>query len=191
MTVPVCLLMAYGALTMVITWMAGPAKGMLAVAQEGYLPPRWQRVDRNGMPSGIMIAQAVLSSVLSCVILFMPSVSSAFMLMSALAVQLYLVTYILLFAAVIRLRYTHPEVDRKYRVPGGKVGIWLVGGVALLTSLFVIIVGFIPPTSVRQEGLFAATHYILFLLVGLVVFTALPLLFYARAIRIRKAGIQA
>ncbi|MDD2235810.1 MAG: amino acid permease [Kiritimatiellae bacterium] len=188
MTAPVCLLMAYGALTMVITWMAGPAKGMLAVAQEGYLPPRWERIDRNGMPSGIMITQAVLSSALSCVILIMPSVSSAFMLMSALAVQLYLVTYILLFAAVIRLRYTHPNVDRKYRIPGGKTGVWLVGGIALLTSLFVIIVGFIPPISVRREGPFAAAHYVLFLLAGLIVFTALPLLFYARAVRAKGRG---
>lgn len=186
LTPPVCILMAYGALTMVVTWMAGPAKGILAVAREGYLPRLWERTDRNGMPSAILIIQAVLSSILSCAILFMPSVSSAFMLMSALAVQLYLVTYILMFAAVIRLRYTHPGVDRKYRIPGGLAGIWLVGGVALLTSLFVIVTGFIPPASVRQEGLFASVHYAAFLFTGMAVFTAMPLLFYARTMRNRK-----
>ncbi|MFH0878426.1 MAG: amino acid permease [Lentisphaerota bacterium] len=183
LTPAICLLMAYGAMTMVVTWMAGPAKGLLVVAREGYLPRLWERTNKDGMPVVIMVIQTVLSSVLSCVILFMPTVSSAFMLMSALAVQLYLVTYILMFAAVIRLRYTKADIERKYRVPGGKFGIWLVAGTAFLASIFVLLFGFIPPSAVRTQGIWSSLGYGAFLLTGMVIFFSVPLIFYSRSRR--------
>jgi len=183
MTTIVCILLAYGALTMVITWMVGPSKGIREVAKEGYLPKSWQKTNRYGIPTNILIIQSVLSAILSCAILFMPTVSSAFMLMSALAAQLYLVMYLLMFAAAIRLRYTHPERRRGYTIPGGKAGIWAVSGIAMLTCLLVIIFGFIPPQAVRSEGLLSSAYYVLFLLAGVVVFTLVPLVFYHRAMR--------
>lgn len=188
MTPIICFMMAYGGLTMVVTWMVGPSKGIREVAREGYLPRSWQRTNRAGMPTAILIIQAALSSLLASVILYMPTVSSAFMLMSALAAQLYLIMYLLMFAAAIRLRYTRPEVPRGYLIPGGKPGIWLVCGLAICTCVFVIIFGFIPPTAVREAGPLASAKYVLFLLTGMVVFTAIPLYFYHRFQRNKAAG---
>ncbi|WP_320171500.1 amino acid permease [Maridesulfovibrio sp.] len=181
MTPVICFLMAYGALTMVITWMVGPSKGIREVAREGYLPASWSRVNRFGIPTNILIIQSGLSAVVSCAILFMPTVSSAFMLMSALAVQLYLIMYLLMFAAAIKLRYTRPDVKRGYTIPGGKVGIWIVSGIAIVTCVFVFVFGFIPPQAVLDEGTAASAGYIAFLLVGVTVFTMVPLRFYSRA----------
>lgn len=181
MTPIICLLMAYGGITMVITWMVGPSKGIREVAKEGYLPRSWQRTNQYGMPTRILLIQSVFSCILSCTILFMPTVSSAFMLMSALAAQLYLIMYLLMFAAAIRLRYTRPEVKRGYTIPGGKIGIWLVCGIAICTCIFVTIFGFIPPDEVSKQGSFASLRYVLFLVVGMVVFTAVPLYFFRRA----------
>lgn len=175
--------MAYGALAMVATWMVGPSKGLLEVAKEGMLPRSWRAANKYGMPTGILLIQASLSSLVSLAILFMPTVSSAFMLMTALAAQLYLVMYLLMFAAAIRLRYKHPEVRGDYRIPGGKPGIWIVCSLALLTSAFVFVVGFIPPSSVMEEGVNACIAYAAFLLAGVAGFTLLPLYFHARASR--------
>ncbi|SDK48397.1 putative glutamate/gamma-aminobutyrate antiporter [Maridesulfovibrio ferrireducens] len=183
MTPIICFLLAYGALTMVVTWMVGPSKGIREVAKEGYLPKSWQKTNKYGIPTNILIIQTSLSAILSCVILFMPTVSSAFMLMSALAAQLYLIMYLLMFAAAIRLRYTHPEVKRGYTIPGGKIGIWIVSTVAMVTCLFVIVFGFIPPHAVRSQGMWPSLYYVGFLLTGVVVFTLVPLVFYHRAIR--------
>lgn len=183
MTPIICFLLAYGALTMVITWMVGPSKGIREVAREGYLPKWWQKTNKYGIPTNILIIQSGLSAVVSCVILFMPTVSSAFMLMSALAVQLYLIMYLLMFAASIKLRYSHPEVKRGYTIPGGKVGIWFVSGIAMLTCIFVFIFGFIPPQAVQNGGVMPILRYIGFLLVGVVSFTMVPLYFYRRAVR--------
>ena len=183
-------LLAYGALAMVITWMIGPSKGMLEVAGDGYLPEYMNKRNKHDMPTGTLVVQGAVSTVLSLAVLFMPTVSSAFWIMSALAAQLYLVMYLLMFAAAIKLRYSQPEVERPYEVPGGKPGMWLVSGVAFLASLFVIIFGFIPTQSVRDDGAAAMVAYVAFLLVGVVLFVSIPLLLYRRAVGKEQPGGQ-
>lgn len=177
----ISLLLAYGALAMVITWMVGPSKGILEVAKEGYLPKFMRRENEHGMPVGTLIIQASVSMVLSLVVLFMPTVSGAFWIMSALAAQLYLVMYLLMFAAAIKLRYSQPDVERPYRIPGGKIGIWVVSGIAFLTSLFVIFFGFIPTPTVRAGGTGSIISYVAFLVIGVFAFAGTPLMLYHRA----------
>jgi len=179
----VSLFMVYGALTMVVTWMIGPAKGLYEVASEGYLPKFWHHNNKAGMPTNIMLIQTTLSALLSLIILVMPTVSSAFMLMSALAAQLYLIMYLLLFAAAIKLRYSHPEVKRTYRIPGGNAGMWLVAGMAILACIFVIVFGFIPTSDIRAEGALPSFYYISFLMGGCILFVSVPLIFYHRAVK--------
>ncbi len=178
MTPIMCFLLSYGAVTMVVTWVLGPSKGVLEVAKEGYLPQCWQRRNANGMPTTILIIQAVISSLLALVVLFMPTISGAFWLMSALTAQLYMVMYLLMFAAAIKLRYSKPDAVRPYKVPGGKFGMWLISGIAWLTSLFAIIVGFIPTPGVREKGTMYVLGYISFLLIGTLVFILIPLWLY-------------
>ena len=180
MTPVMCFLLSYGALTMVVTWVLGPSKGVLEVAKEGYLPRCWEKRNQNGMPVNILIIQAVISSLLALVVLFMPTISGAFWVMSALTAQLYMVMYLLLFAAAIKLRYSKPDVARAYKIPGGKAGMWLVAGIAFLTSLFAIIVGFIPTPDVRAKGSDYSLLYIAFLLIGTLFFIAIPLWLYQR-----------
>lgn len=176
----ICFLMAYGALTMVVTWMLGPSKGMLEVAQEGYLPKFWQYRNEYGMPTHTLIVQAVFSSILTFSVLFVPTISNAFWIMSALCAQLYMVMYVLMFAAAIRLRYTQPNAVRPYKVPGGKAGIWIISGIAFLTSLVSIVCGFIPPSNIVADGKLATIAYIAFLVVGMIFFVGLPIYFYHR-----------
>lgn len=178
MTPIMCFLLAYGALTMVVTWVLGPSKGVLEVAREGYLPEYWQYRNEYGMPTRILTAQAVISSLLSLVVLFMPTISGAFWIMSALTAQLYMVMYLLMFAAAIKLRYSKPDVPRPYCIPGGKLGMILVAGIAFLTALFAIIVGFIPTSDVRAGGIDHIIMYVGFLLFGTLFFIAVPLMLY-------------
>ena len=106
------------------------------------------------------------------------SVSSAFWLLSALAVQLYLIMYLLMFSAAIRLRYKHPDINRPYSLPGGKIGMWIISGVGFVASALVILFGFIPPETVRAKGTGSIAEYVAFLVVGIVVFVAIPFIFY-------------
>ena len=190
MTPVMCFLLAYGALTMVVTWVLGPSKGVLEVAREGYLPKYWQHRNEHGMPTRILIIQGVISSLLALVVLFMPTISGAFWIMSALTAQLYMIMYLFMFAAAIKLRYSQPDKHRPYRVPGGKPGMWIISGVAFLTALFAFIVGFIPTSGVRAAGTEHVVLYVGFLFFGSLFFVAVPLVLYYIFERRKAAALK-
>ena len=56
------------------------------------------------------------------------SASATFDVMIGIVLTFTTLSYILIFPALIKLRYSHPHVNRPYRVPGGMVGVW-IGGV--------------------------------------------------------------
>lgn len=125
-------------------WLAGPSKGLLMVGRErGYLPKWLQKTNENGIQINILIAQGVLVSIIALLFAFIPSVSSAYWILSAMTTQIYLIMYVLMFVAVMRLRKSQPDHERGYRVPA----LTLVAGVGLVTSVLVFFVGLIPPSQ--------------------------------------------
>ncbi len=171
----VALLIAFGVFGQITTWIAGPSKGLLAVARHGYLPPFLQRVNRRGVQTHILVVQALVVTALSLVFLLMPTVSSSYWILTALTAQLYLVMYVLLFVSALRLRYSEPGVARAYRVPGGKAGMWFVAGVAVAAAAFAIALGYFPPAQLQTGSVF---FYEAFLVLGLATVCAVPLLVY-------------
>lgn len=171
----VALLIAVGVFGQISTWIAGPSKGLLAVARQGYLPPFLQRVNRHGVQTPILIVQALIVTALSLVFLLMPTISSSYWILTALTAQLYLVMYVLLFISALRLRYTEPGVARAYKVPGGKLGMWLVTVVAVAAAAFTIAIGYFPPAQLQTGNVF---FYDAFLVLGMVIVFAVPLLVY-------------
>jgi putative glutamate/gamma-aminobutyrate antiporter len=167
----IAILIAIGAYGQMSTWIAGPSKGLLAAAKNGDLPPSMHKVNKHSMPTSLLIFQAVVISLISLVFLFMPSVSSSFWLLLALTAQFYLLMYILMFVAAIRLRYKRPNVLRTYRVPGGIVGMWIVSGLGILSSLFTFFLGFVPPSQIDTGSV---VFYELFLILGIVLTTLTP-----------------
>ena len=178
-------LLAYGAFTAVVALMAAPSKAISQTARMGYLPKFMQIENKHGMPIGTLVIQALISSILSFVVLIMPSVSSAFWIMTALAAQLYFIMYLLMFSAAIKLRYSHPNIERPYKIPGGKIGIWLVSGIAFLTLVCAIILGFIPTETIRKEGAIAIISYIAFLFSGIVLFVGTSIMLHKRVEKIK------
>lgn len=78
-----------------------------------------------------------------------------------------------MFAAAIKLRYSKPEVARKYKIPGGKLGMWLIAGLGFVVCVFIFLVGFIPPTQISVGNVFT---YESILILGCVVM-CFPMLF--------------
>lgn len=171
----VALLIAFGVFGQISTWIAGPSKGLLAVARHGYLPPFLQRVNRRGVQTHILVVQALVVTALALVFLLMPTVSSSYWILTALTAQLYLVMYVLLFISAVCLRYAEPGVARPYKVPGGKLGMWLVAGVAVAAAAFTIAIGYFPPAQLQTGSVF---FYEAFLVLGMVIVCAVPLLIY-------------
>ncbi|NGX51828.1 MAG: Glutamate/gamma-aminobutyrate antiporter [Candidatus Anoxychlamydiales bacterium] len=166
-------LVAFGAIGSVTAWIGGPSKGLLATAKHGELPPYLQFTNKNNVQTHILWIQGLIVTVLAFVFLLIPNVNTAFFLLTALTVLLYLIMYILLYLAGIVLRYTQPNVKRPYKIPGGNFGMWLVAGIGLLAVVFAFIVGFFPPS---QLEIVRPVRYVIFLIVGIVVFVAAPII---------------
>lgn len=168
-------LILYGALGGALAWIGGPSKGLLATAEDGCLPPVMQKTNSKGIQHNILILQGVIVTLISSIYLIMDDVSSAFFLISAMTISLYIVMYLMLYAAVIKLRYTQPDLPRTFMIPGGKTGLWAVAGIGFGAVAFALVLSFVPPdqlpigNSATYMGLVAA---------GLIVFTVLPMAIY-------------
>jgi putative glutamate/gamma-aminobutyrate antiporter len=169
------ILLVIGAVAEVNAWILGPVKGLYATSIHGNLPPALQNLNKHGTPTHLLLFQAVIVTITSCVFLYMPTVSSAFWILSALSAQSYLIMYILMFISAIRLRYTKPHVPRAYRVPYQYRGMWLTSSIGILASVSAIALAFVPPSQLNVGSLF---FYDSFLIIGLFIMCAIPLLIY-------------
>jgi amino acid transporter len=167
----IAVLLAFGAFGTLSTWIVGPSKGLLAAAQNGDLPPFFRRLNKHQMPVALLITQAVIVTLFSAVFLFMPTVSSAYWILNATLAQLYLIMYVLMFAAAIKLRYKYPHVKRAYKIPGGIAGMWIVAGLGLFGSIATLFIGFFPPSQITTGN---TPAYVSFLVLSIVVACVTP-----------------
>lgn len=168
----VAFMLALGVLGGVVTWIAGPNTGVLAIAKAGYLPRWFQKTNKYGMGISLMLVQAVIVTILSITFVIMPSVQAAFQILSQLTVLLYLIMYILMFAGGIYLRRAQPDIKRPYKVSG----MYFWGGLGLLGSLLAFFLSFIPPS---QISIGSPTTYVLFLIGLVILFVVIPLIIFA------------
>jgi amino acid transporter len=171
----VALLIAAGTIALLNTWFLAPLKGMLESAQQGDLPETCRKENRHGAPVRLLVMQALITTVASLVFLLAPDVDTAFWILSVMAIQLYLVMYILVFAAVVKLRRTHPNVERAYKIPGGSIGVWLVSVLGIVGCLYALFVGFFPPVELYITN---TAGYVAILVGGMIVLGSPPLIIH-------------
>ena len=169
-------LLAFGVIGQVSVIIAGPSMGLLAVGKAGYLPKMLQQTNAHGIPVPILLLQGGLISLLCIAFTVLPSVESAYQLLSQMATIIYLVMYLIMYAAAIRLRYSQPNVKRPFKVPGGNFGMWVVGVIGLLGALVALVFSFIPPNQISTGS---PVVYIGILLAGCAIFVAIPFGLYA------------
>jgi len=171
-TTVMALLIVIGILASVVTWIPGPSKGLLMVGKEGYLPPSLQKTNNRGMQVPIMLVQGLIVTVLAVLFAVLPSVQSVFWILTAMAVQIYLIMYMIMFLAAMKLRRSHPDVKRGFRTPAMTV----VGSVGFVASLAAFILGFVEPSGNSDST--PQSIYILILVAGIVLLGIWPLVLY-------------
>lgn len=171
------LFIMFGVIGQASALVTGPATGLMAVAQSGYLPMSLQKVNKNGVNTKVLLIQGVIVTILTLVLLVLPTVESAYQIMSQMATIIYLIMVLMIYGAFIRLRHTQPGKTRGFRVPGGKFGMWLVSIVGMLGAFAALALSYLPPSQI-QTG--SPIVYIGILLVGVGIFVALPLIVYAK-----------
>ncbi len=132
-----------------LTWLAGPSRGLLLISrQEGYLPPFLQKMNKHGIQQNLLVTQGVVTTVIALGYAFIPDVSSAYWIFSVITTQVYLIMYLLMFVAAVRLRRSHPDHPRGFRAPM----LLSLCGVGFTASLAALLVGFIPPSQFGGEN---------------------------------------
>ena len=172
----IAIALMFGVLAGVLTWVAGPSKGIFAVGKAGYLPPFFQKTNRNGVQRNILLIQGGLVTLLSLLFVVMPSVQSFYQILSQLTVLLYLIMYMLMFIAAIVLRYKMRNADRPFRLGKGNGLMWLLGGLGFCGSLLAFVLSFIPP---GQIAVGSNKVWFSVLIIGCVVVVVIPFIIYA------------
>ena len=174
--------LAVGALAGMMSWLDGPSEGLLLIGREqGFLPPYFQRVNGKGIEVRILAAQGSVITVIGVLYAFIPSVSHAYWIFAAMATQVYLIMYVLMFLAAMRLRRAQPDHPRGYRAPA--LGLLCVLGA--LSSVAALVIGFIPPA---QFGHSNPLVYAAVILAGVLAIGIVPPLLLDR---LRKPGWRA
>jgi amino acid transporter len=111
------------------TWIMGADRAQAVAGYDGgaprffgYFSARW------GTPVSVNLMSGVFSSIVMIMAYtFTGNANKYFSAVLGLAISTTTISYLVVFPAVIKLRYTHAHVPRPFRVPGGTAGVWIVG----------------------------------------------------------------
>ncbi|WP_367607506.1 APC family permease [Legionella sp. W05-934-2] len=173
----IALMLILGGLGSVSNWIIAPTKGLLLAAKDGHLPAYLQKTNRHNAPVALLVGQAMIVTLLSAMFLLMPSVNGSYWILTALAAMLYMLMYVMMFAAALKLRLSNPEKQGSFRVPGGTVGLVAVSLIGLTGCIATLIVGFLPPADINVGS---TLRYEMTLSIGLLLMLAIPLIISAR-----------
>jgi amino acid transporter len=181
------------------TWIMGADRAQAVAGYDGgaprffgYFSARW------GTPIAVNLLSGVFSSIVMILAFNLTgNADKYFTAVLGLAISTTTISYLLVFPAVIKLRYSHGHVPRPYRVPFGAAGVWVAGVLctmwAALATIALLYPGF--GTSNPDDSLPAGWSrggYELSQFVPLGALICLGLLFYAagRPTRQRLADVS-
>ena len=156
-----------GAISSIITWVSGPSKGLLAAGRTGL-----QKKNKHDVQVGILILQGLIVTALAMIYALIPDVSEVFLALVGMAAALYLIMYVLMYAAAIILRKKNPKIKRGYSVPA----LPLVAGIGLIACVLAFVVSFFPA---QTSSVIPSSVYTLVVLAVVVILGIPPLVFYA------------
>ena len=171
------LLITFGVIGQVSVIIAGPSTGLVAVGESGYLPRSLQKTNAQGVNKPILYVQAIFVSLLSLVLVVLPSVESAYQVMSQMATVIYLILVLMIYFAFIRLRHTQPQKQCGFRIPGGKLGEVVVAGIGILGAVVAMVLSFFPPSQINTGS---PVVYVLIIFCGALLFFCVPLIVFSK-----------
>ena len=146
----VAIALMVASLSGLLDWLTGPSTGLVRIGRErGYLPPYFQQVNANGVQLRILVAQGIVITAIGLLYALVPTVSSAYWVFAALATEVYLIMYVLMFIAAVRLRLNRPKHPRGYRAPA----LMTICTVGVVASLAACTVGLLPPSQLGHTSI--------------------------------------
>ncbi|MFP5228247.1 MAG: APC family permease [Acidobacteriota bacterium] len=165
---------------------AGIARVPFVVGIDSYLPSAFGKIHaRWKTPWVSILVQGGISAFILLTSQINQTTRSAYQFLVDAAIILYFIPFLYMFAAVIKLakRRDRTENPHAVLVPGGRVGVWICGGLGFVVVLIGIAVSLIPPGEATSKLGFEMQ-----LLAGTVVSILVGLLLYWRGARKKGRG---
>jgi len=127
-----------GVLTSAMAWLMGANRAYAVAALDGSAPKAMGKLSKNGTP----IVTNIVTGILATVIMVLASTvvggsaEAYFSAVLGLAISTTTISYLGVFPALVKLRYSRPDVERPYRVPWGLAGAWIV---SILTTFWALL----------------------------------------------------
>jgi amino acid transporter len=169
------ILVAIGGVALLTAWLIGPAKGLGVVAQSGDMPPFFNKTNKHGSPVGVLLVQGVIGTAISSIFLITANANNAFEALSELTSTVLCIAYILIFAAAIKLRYSQPDTPRPFKIPGGKLGMWIIAGMGIGGTAFAFFCALLPTGTSASAG--GDIVFVFAMLIGTAILVVPPLIF--------------
>jgi glutamate:GABA antiporter len=109
-------------------WMMGSDRILAVAAYDGAFHPFFARFNRTfGTPIRVNTMSGIFASIfmIFAVAAFNGGTNSKFVVVLDIAISTTLISYLWIFPAALKLRYSHGHISRPYRVPGGTRGMWI------------------------------------------------------------------
>jgi glutamate:GABA antiporter len=181
------------------TWIMGADRSQAVAGFDGAAPRSFGHFSaRFGTPVTVNLLSGIFSTIVMVLAFQLTgSADKYFTAVLGLAISTTTISYLFVFPAVIKLRYTHGHVPRPYHVPGGTAGVWIVGGLCTLWSALATVAllfpGFgtsdpdssLPDGWAGQRGAYELSQF-----VPLAVLVLIGLVFYAMGAKTRREGAE-
>ena len=176
------------------TWLMGSDRAQAVAAIDG-TGPKWlgRFSSRYGTPLNVNLISGILSTLVFILAVKFAdwfggggSAENAFNVMIGIVLLFTTISFIVIFPALIKLRYSHSHVERPYIIPGGMAGAWICGGLTTFWAVLATVVGVFPgfltdgkllDDAQLPEGV-ARGQYTLLALVAIGVTLLVGLIFY-------------
>jgi amino acid transporter len=145
-------------LTSGAVWMIGSDRILAVAAYDGAFPGFFGVFNRTfGTPIRVNTMSGIFASIFMIVAVasFHGGADAKFVVVLTIAISTTLISYLWVFPAAVKLRFSHPHVYRPYRVPGGDRGMWIVG---ILTTFWVALGSFVAVFPGTLEKLFGLSY---------------------------------
>jgi len=123
----------------ILPWTLGANRAAAEAAHDGELPKVFGRETRWDTPGWAYVLMGVVATAVLLVAgIFIKTENDLFYALFASSSAVFILPYLLMYPAIIRLRRSDPLMQRPFRVPGGQAGLWLcviLATAAVLSSL--------------------------------------------------------
>ena len=129
------------------TWLMGSDRSQAVACYDGAGPRFLGKFSaRLGTPVNVNFLSGCFSTLVFVIAseLTSGSAADAFNVMIGVVLTFTTISYIVIFPALAKLRMSHPDVHRPYRVPGGMAGVWVCTGLTTFWAVFASIVAIFP-----------------------------------------------